>query len=324
MEWNITCGVPQGSVLGPLLFLLYINDLRNISKVLDFYLFADDTNIYYESNSIQDLEKTINKELNKLYLWLNVNRLSLNIDKTNYIIFHPYNNPMKQHITIKINNKAINEKEFIKYLGVFIDSTLSWKHQISNISKKISQAIGIMYKLRPFLPLKVMKNVYYSLIYSHIIYAIEAWGSPCKTELDKIFILQKWAMRLMTYNDKYPTFYGSLISSDPIFIELEMLKVSDIQISSVKCINKTAPINVHNSHINHKRHGYSTRLNNNINAGIKINNLFIPSVRTTNYSLKQLKSSGPRIWNVLPTMIKNTTSLYIFLKKLKLYSSQYG
>ena len=142
---EINCGVPQGSVLGPLLFLLYINDLPNISNVLDFYLFADDTNIYYESDSLQELEKTINKELQKLYLWLNVNRLSLNIDKTNYIIFHPYNKPMKEHITIKINKKAIKEKEFIKYLGVFIDSTLSWKHQISTISKKISRSIGIMH-----------------------------------------------------------------------------------------------------------------------------------------------------------------------------------
>ena len=105
---------------------------------LIFYLFADDTNIYYESDSLQDLEKTINKELHKLYLWLNVNRLSLNIDKTNYVIFHPCKKPMKEHITIKINKKAIKEKEFIKYLGVFIDSTLSWKHQISNISKDLT------------------------------------------------------------------------------------------------------------------------------------------------------------------------------------------
>ena len=100
--------------------------------MLNFYLFADDTNIYYESISLQELEKTINKELHKLYLWLNVNRLSLNIDKTNYLIFHPYNKPMKQHITIKINKKAIKEKESIKYLGVLIDSTLSWK-RILNI-----------------------------------------------------------------------------------------------------------------------------------------------------------------------------------------------
>ena len=93
--------------------------------MLNFYLFADDTNIYNESNSIQELEKTINKGLNKLYLWLNVNHLLHNIDKTNYIIFYPYNKPMKQHITIKINKKANKEKECIKYLGVIIDSIVS-------------------------------------------------------------------------------------------------------------------------------------------------------------------------------------------------------
>ena len=163
--------------------LLYINDLPNISNVLNFYLFADDTNIYYESNSLNELEKSINKELSKLYLWLNVNRLSLNIDKTNFIIFHPFNNPSKQNVTIKINKKALNEKEWIKYLGVIIDSSLRWKHRILSLTKKISRSIGIMYKLRPFLPLKVMKNVYYSLIYSHIVlgpwYLVLGYGTNC-------------------------------------------------------------------------------------------------------------------------------------------------
>ena len=83
---------------------------------------------------------------------------------------------MKLQLTIKINRNAINGKDSIKYLGVLIDSTLSWKNHIINISKQISRAIGIMYKLRPFLPLKVIRNVYYSVIYSYIIYAIEAWG----------------------------------------------------------------------------------------------------------------------------------------------------
>ena len=219
------CGVPQCSVLGPLLFLIYINDLPNISKILNFYLFADDTNIYYESDSLNELEHTVNKELDKLYLWLNVNRLSLNIDKTNFLIFHPYNKPLKQNVTIKINKKATSEKDFIKYLGVLVNSSLSWKCQISNLTKKISRAIGIMYKLRPFLPLKVMQNVYYSLIYSHIIYAIEVWGSAFKTELAKILILQKRVMRLMAYNDVFPTIPGPLRPTDPIFVKLNSLKV---------------------------------------------------------------------------------------------------
>ena len=107
--WKIIMGFPKDQSWDHY-FSCCMYDLPNISNVLNFYLFADDTNIYYESDSLQELEKTINKELNKLYLWLNVNRLSLNIDKTNYIIFHPYNKPIKQRITIKINKKAINEK----------------------------------------------------------------------------------------------------------------------------------------------------------------------------------------------------------------------
>ena len=99
--------------------------------------------MYYESKSLIDMEKTINKELSKLDLWLNVNRLSLNLDKTHFIIFHPYNKPLKKQITIKINKKAIKEQCFIKYLGVLIDSELSWKHHVS----KISRSLGIMYKL---------------------------------------------------------------------------------------------------------------------------------------------------------------------------------
>ena len=327
---DITCGVPQGSVLGPLLFLIYINDLPNVSEVLNFYLFADDTNICYESKTLKDIEKTINEELNKLFIWLNVNRLSLNIDKTKCIIFHPYNKPMKDHITIKINNKVIDQKEYIKYLGVLMDSTLSWKFHISNISKKILRSIGIMYKLRPFLPLKVMKDVYYSLIYLHIIYAIEVWGSTFKTELNKILILQKRALRLMTFSDLYPDTPGPLCPSNPIFPKLNMLKVSDIHKYQVlkfvfKSINRLAPEQFHDwFQLNHESNRYKTRSNFNIDSGSIIKNLVIPYARTTNYGMKQLKVNGPRLWNLLPSNIKNTTSLFVFLKSLKsLYVSEY-
>ena len=124
-------------------------------------------------------------------------RLSLNFDKTHFIIFHSYNKTLQKQITIKINKKAINEQCFIKYLGVLIDSKLTWKH-LSKISKTVSRSLGIMYKLRPFLPLRIMRNIYYSLIYSQLVYGIEVWGSACKTELNKLLVLQKRTMRLMT------------------------------------------------------------------------------------------------------------------------------
>ena len=111
---NITCGVPQGSVLGPLLFLLYINDISNGSKKLDFFLFADDTNIYYESDNLIILEIVVNAELGKLHKWL----CALNVKKTNFLIFHPYNKPIKEVVTLKINKIAIAEEQFVKYLGV--------------------------------------------------------------------------------------------------------------------------------------------------------------------------------------------------------------
>ena len=154
---SINCGVPQGSVLGPLLFLLYINDLPNVSNILQFYLFADDTNIYYEANSLENLELIINRELKKLHTWLIVNRLSLNIDKTNFVVFHPFNKPLTQKITLKIQKNAISEKDNVKYLGILIDSTLSWINHIDNISTKVSKSIGLLYKIRNFVDIKIIK-----------------------------------------------------------------------------------------------------------------------------------------------------------------------
>ena len=253
-------------MLGPLLFLLYINDLPNISNVLDFYLFADDTNIYYEDVSLISLEKKVNNELKKLNLWLNVNRLSLNIAKNNFVIFHPYNKPLKGSITIKILKKAIVEKSVIKYLGVTIDSTLSWKDHILNISKKISRAIGVMYKIRPFINIAIMKNLYYALIYSHLVYAIQVWGSACDTHLKKITVLQKRAVRLMAYED-FSDVTGSLASSAPIFAKLEILKLNDIFIFQIarfihNCLSFNIICNFHNwFKLNNEIHNYCTRSN---------------------------------------------------------------
>ena len=195
---------------------MYINDLPNISNVIQFFLFADDTNIYLQSGSPQQLEYFANKELKKLNSWLIVNRLSLNFAKTNFVIFRPYNKPMNYKITLKFNKKAISERSAIKYLGVMLDSSLTWHSQIDLISKKLLRAIGLMYKIRPLVNPRIMKTLYYSLVYPYLIYAVEVWGSADDTVTDRLLLLQKRIVLLLTYSDIRQDNF-SFKSSNPLF-----------------------------------------------------------------------------------------------------------
>ena len=154
------------------------------------FICADYTNIFYESNNLDILEKTFNKEFKKLVTWLNANRLALNNSKTNFMIFAAISKPIKP-VTIRLNRQAINQKDYVKYMGVLIDSKLSFKQHINMITKKTSKAIGIIYKLRTFVRKQILINKYCSLIYPFLIYAIPVWGVADKINLNPIFILQK-------------------------------------------------------------------------------------------------------------------------------------
>ena len=194
---------------------------------------------------------------------------------------------MKQSIKLRNNNKLISEERYIKYLGILIDSTLSWKVQISSLCKKMSRTIGIMYKLKSFVPSQIMKNIYYSLVYSHITYTIEVWGSAFKTEIHKVLVLQKRAIRLITRNENTTFIPGPLAPSNPIFRKIGTLKVFDIykyQISKFifKCLYRLGPINFQNWFVcNHDNHRYNTRSNVNIDNGTNQINIFVPYTRRT-------------------------------------------
>ena len=160
---SVTCGAPQGSVLGPLLFLIYINDLPLSSSKLDFYLFADDTNKYYEVESLHHLQNVVNKELKKVKIWLDVNKLSLNIDKTNFIIFKSPQNSAPETVSIKIGNLPIKQTCYVKFLGVLLHKNLSWKYHLTELSKKLARICGMFFKVRHFLPISVLVCLYNSL-----------------------------------------------------------------------------------------------------------------------------------------------------------------
>ena len=167
---RIVCGVPQVFVLGPFLFLIYVNDMYRSSQKLDFYLFADDTNLLYAEKDLKKLEIVTNEELLKLSEWLNSNKLSLMPTKSNFVIFHPYQRKLNYEININFfyNNSVklvfLECKTYVKYLGVLLDNNLSWKPHIDYISAKISKGIGIIARLRHLVPFSTLLNIHVFLM----------------------------------------------------------------------------------------------------------------------------------------------------------------
>ena len=188
---GVTCGVPQGSILGPLLFIIYINDMHNAVKKSLVHHFADDTNLLYEDKNPKNIRKVMNSELASLYEWLCANRLSLNVDKTEFIIFRPPRQKLSDRIVLELNHIKIFESNKIKYLGLILDSRLTWKAHISELSKKLSRSIGMLYKIRDYSSKTVLRSLYFSLFHSHLTYGLPVWGNADKKCIDNIAKLQK-------------------------------------------------------------------------------------------------------------------------------------
>ena len=220
---NISTGVPQGSILGPFFFLIYVNDFQYCSNKFSMINYADDTTLLSTLNSFTSqtdrasVNQSINIELAKVYEWLCSNKLCLNVNKTEYMVFHQPQKDVNYPI-LYINNIQIDVVENFNFLGITVNEHLSWTSHVAKVIKKISKTGYVLSKLKNFLPEGILLTIYNSLITPHLNYGILLWGSKS----DRIFKLQKKLVRHITHSR-----YNA--HTDPLFKKLGLLKVNDIK-----------------------------------------------------------------------------------------------
>lgn len=303
---NVTCGVPQGSLLGPLLFLIYINDFQYCSDVFSFILFADDSNIFLSHKNPQVLLQTVNIELSNIITWIHANKLSLNFQKTNYMLFS--NSVKILPGNVLFGGVAIDRVNSTKFLGLYIDDKLNWKIHVNNICKLLSRNTGVICKLKRVIPKEILFILYSTLILPYLNYGILAWGNSSKSQNEKLFLIQKRVIRIIC-NVHFRTHTNAL------FHQHKILKVEDIyfmQLGSLMYDLNAGELPLalaqrfkKNSDI----HRYNTR---------QASGLHLPRARTQ-FTLKTLVHTGPRFWNSLDASIKHTSCKSAFKRRLKFH-----
>ena len=289
-------GVPQGTILAPLLFTLYINDLNNISNEMSLILFADDTTLLFRNPSYDQLLETCNSELVKYRKWTICNRLSLNIDKTH--VFIVSNRKIQYQPELYYGDMLLSVKRECLFLGVLIDDSLKFGNHIKNLSSKISKSAGILFKLNQFTPPKVMRGLYFSLVYPYLTYCNTVWGTTFNTHLQPLIRAQKRIIRII---NKEPF----LAHTSPLFRKLSILKFEDINYYFVSVyMYKNS-----NSFETTSSHGYSTRQSVDLRT----------SLRRTALTQHSIFYVGPKIWNTLPLDIRNLENLNTFKRNLNIY-----
>ena len=304
---KVECGVPQGSVLGPLFFILYVNDMARVSKDIELVLFADDTSIFVKGRNSEELFRRVNQGLKELSVWFRCNKLTLNLKKTEYVYFGGRGGRIVPQGGIKIGGEEINRVGGIRFLGVWVDEGLRWTEQIEKVRTKVSRLLGVLGRVAAVLGGRLVQTLYNALVLPHLQYCLMIWGDfevgRNKAAGDFLLKLQKRFVGLMSGR-------SGRYHADPIFSELGILKIHDLYRLQLRV---------------HAWQFYKGRLPDN-QAGMlsKVSEVHRHNTRLAGTGLfiatqdqRSIGSRIPREWHSVNEKGKNSNSLWGLKKKSK-------